>query len=249
MPKQNKKSPSQKNREDKLRMRLERHEIGRVGRDGNPSVAISLYNGYHQQKLSPEVLGEVCSHVGALLFKIEMGVKMGLTLSSSTSKACQWNSTFRKEVIPATVTEICDKIKGKRTKEVVSIQADGSSFLPQPEVLDELYALIVESQPVATYTEKYPKLLQSLQDPDISDINIDSHCKDIFSGYLCSDYQATNLEAATRNQAISPLWFQHRMGRVTASKAHDVWTRKDTTSPDVLVKRIVRYSAYDLNEI
>lgn len=44
-------------------------------------------------------LGEVCSHVGALLFKIEMGVKMGLTLSSSTSKACQWNSTFRKEVI------------------------------------------------------------------------------------------------------------------------------------------------------
>ncbi|CAG2216797.1 unnamed protein product [Mytilus edulis] len=152
-------------------------------------------------------LGEVCSHVGALLFKIEMGVKMGLTLSSSTSKACQWNSTFRKEVIPATVTEICDKIKGKRTKEVVSIQADGSSFLPQPEVLDELYALvpnaafftsvtapsqIVESQPVATYTEKYPKLLQSLQDPDISDINIDCHCKDIFSGYLCSDYQATN---------------------------------------------------------
>ncbi|CAG2215690.1 unnamed protein product [Mytilus edulis] len=208
-------------------------------------------------------LGEVCSHVGALLFKIEMGVKMGLTLSSSTSKACQWNSTFRKEVIPATVTEICDKIKGKRTKEVVSIQADGSSFLPQPEVLDELYALvpnaafftsvtapsqIVESQPVATYTEKYPKLLQSLQDPDISDINIDSHCKDIFSGYLCSDYQATNLEAATRNQAISPLWFQHRMGRVTASKAHDVWTRKDTTSPDVLVKRIVGYSSYDLSK-
>ncbi|XP_052062841.1 bifunctional 3'-5' exonuclease/ATP-dependent helicase WRN-like [Mytilus californianus] len=30
-------------------------EIGRVGRDGNPSVAIILYNGYHQQKLSPEV--------------------------------------------------------------------------------------------------------------------------------------------------------------------------------------------------
>ncbi|XP_052066301.1 uncharacterized protein LOC127705957 [Mytilus californianus] len=29
--------------------------IGRVGRDGNPSVAIILYNGYHLQKLKPEV--------------------------------------------------------------------------------------------------------------------------------------------------------------------------------------------------
>ncbi|XP_052103489.1 ATP-dependent helicase wrn-1-like [Mytilus californianus] len=30
-------------------------EIGRVGSDGNPSVAIILYNGYHLQKLKPEV--------------------------------------------------------------------------------------------------------------------------------------------------------------------------------------------------
>ncbi|VDI40629.1 Hypothetical predicted protein [Mytilus galloprovincialis] len=107
---------------------------------------------------------------------------------------------------------------------------------------------IVERQPVATSTEKYPKLLQSLQDPDISDNDIDNHCKDIFSSYSCSDYQATNFEAATRNQSISPLWFQHRMGRITASKANDVWTRKETTSPDVLVKRIVGYSSYDLSK-
>ncbi|VDI22300.1 Hypothetical predicted protein [Mytilus galloprovincialis] len=38
------------------------------------------------------------------------------------------------------------------------------------------------------------------------------------------------------------------MGRVTASKAHDVWKRKDTTSPDVLVKRIVGYLSYDLSK-
>jgi len=43
-------------------------------------------------------LGEVCSHIGALLFKVEIAVKMGLTQTSSTSKACQWNNSFRKEV-------------------------------------------------------------------------------------------------------------------------------------------------------
>lgn len=32
------------------------------------------------------------------LFKVEMAVKIGLTKSSSTSEACEWNSTFQKEV-------------------------------------------------------------------------------------------------------------------------------------------------------
>ena len=43
-------------------------------------------------------LGEVCSHVAAILFKIEVGVKLGLTKTSSTSEACKWNKTFREKV-------------------------------------------------------------------------------------------------------------------------------------------------------
>lgn len=43
-------------------------------------------------------LGEVCSHVAALLFKVETAVKLGLTVKSSTSQACEWNKTFRKDV-------------------------------------------------------------------------------------------------------------------------------------------------------
>ena len=31
---------------------------------------------------------EVCSHVAVLLFKVEMAVKIGLTKTTSTSKAC-----------------------------------------------------------------------------------------------------------------------------------------------------------------
>ena len=43
-------------------------------------------------------LGEVCSHVAAILFKIEVAVKLGLTKTSSTSEACKWNKTFREKV-------------------------------------------------------------------------------------------------------------------------------------------------------
>ena len=86
--------------------------------------------------------------------------------------------------------------------------------------------------------EKYSVLLTSFQDPDTFDIT--EKCSNIF--------QADNLEAITRNQAISNLWHQHRMGRVTGTKAHDVLTRRDTTIPDNLVKRIVGYVSCDLSK-
>lgn len=43
-------------------------------------------------------LGEVCSHVATVLFKIEVTVKLGLTKTSSTSEVCKWNETFREKV-------------------------------------------------------------------------------------------------------------------------------------------------------
>lgn len=43
-------------------------------------------------------LGETCSHIAAALFKVEIGVRLGLTSLSSTSEACKWNRTFRKKV-------------------------------------------------------------------------------------------------------------------------------------------------------
>ena len=39
---------------------------------------------------------EGCSHVGAVLFKVEAAVRNGYT--SVTSNACQWNQVFSKKV-------------------------------------------------------------------------------------------------------------------------------------------------------
>ncbi|XP_041361861.1 uncharacterized protein LOC121377829 [Gigantopelta aegis] len=96
-------------------------------------------------------LGEVCSHVGALLFKIEMGVKMGMTQTSSTSKACQWNSTFRKECKTAPSMVIVR----------LSIDVDFcQSLIAKCEhfvnnfVKNELVSRKLENQPVVTSTHK-----------------------------------------------------------------------------------------------
>ena len=40
-------------------------------------------------------LGEVCSHVAALLFKVEAANRMGYTRPSRTSLPCQWNRSFK----------------------------------------------------------------------------------------------------------------------------------------------------------
>ena len=50
-------------------------------------------------------LGEACSHVAALLFIIEAGVKLGLTRESSISRACEWNNAFCEKIDPVPMVE------------------------------------------------------------------------------------------------------------------------------------------------
>ena len=41
-------------------------------------------------------LGESCSHIGALLFKMEAAVRLGYTKKACTSEACKWNNDLSK---------------------------------------------------------------------------------------------------------------------------------------------------------
>lgn len=51
-------------------------------------------------------LGESCSHVGALLFKIEAAVRVGVTKKICTEVACQWNNDFIKKIHGVPVSDI-----------------------------------------------------------------------------------------------------------------------------------------------
>uniref|UniRef100_A0AAV2JB71 SWIM-type domain-containing protein n=1 Tax=Knipowitschia caucasica TaxID=637954 RepID=A0AAV2JB71_KNICA len=45
-------------------------------------------------------LGESCSHVAALLFKVEAFVRLGLTKETCTDVACKWNNDLVEKVTP-----------------------------------------------------------------------------------------------------------------------------------------------------
>ena len=51
-------------------------------------------------------LGESCSHVGGLLYKIEMIVRLGGSQQACTDELCRWNHAEWKGVPPAPLSEI-----------------------------------------------------------------------------------------------------------------------------------------------
>ena len=80
-----------------------------------------------------------------------------------------------------------------------------------------------------TCNQDLPPLITNLQQDNLQD---DNFC-DIQDNFKLQYTPANikHLEIVTTNQAISPLWFQHRRGRITGTKAHDVQVKSDSTDP------------------
>lgn len=81
-------------------------------------------------------MGETCSHVAAVLYKIEAAVRIGLTSTAPTDLPCQWNQTFTKSIIGSPVADIRlysnsakAKIKNKKTPSSITHSDGLSGFL------------------------------------------------------------------------------------------------------------------------
>ena len=51
-------------------------------------------------------LGEPCSHIGALLLKLEAAIRAGFTKKACTDVACTWNQDFVKKIKPDKIANI-----------------------------------------------------------------------------------------------------------------------------------------------
>ncbi|VDI18335.1 Hypothetical predicted protein [Mytilus galloprovincialis] len=70
-----------------------------VALSGDGSVAVAHCN-------CMAGLAESCSHIAALLFKVEAAVRLGYTTKLCTELPCKWNADFVKKVQPAPVKDI-----------------------------------------------------------------------------------------------------------------------------------------------
>ena len=91
-------------------------------------------------------MGESCSHIGALLFKVEAAVRLGYTSVACTSQPCKWNSDFVKKIHGEKIQNI-QFYKTKPSSTSKSFQCT-SSEEEQDEFLKKLSELQSKLQPV-----------------------------------------------------------------------------------------------------
>ena len=186
-------------------------------------------------------LGEVCSHIAALLFKTwltqERLAEKCLSSDACTSNKCTWivpNLMPQVSAKPLADIKFSSKNMQQSTSQVVQCNVQQPSFEEQKQFYAGFQSADVKKLPVVlsiqpqlcnlfvppSRSSKYPILLNSLYDSeaDLADqATVDNKCNNIFLSYAVTDEQTRNLERDTRHQSASKLWFSHRAGRITSS--------------------------------
>ena len=75
-------------------------------------------------------LGETCSHVGSILYKIEAAVRFGMTTTVPTELPCEWNQTFVRSVSGCEISNV--NLYSKKAKEKLKSPSFPSKFRSNP---------------------------------------------------------------------------------------------------------------------
>ncbi|XP_043204917.1 uncharacterized protein LOC122372108 [Amphibalanus amphitrite] len=173
-------------------------------------------------------LGEVCSHVAGVLYKIQAAVLHGLTENAPTSKACQWNhQTATKKVEPSKVLDIAADMGIPAKRSSVEFIMSDAAFQTELQDLPAGCALQsslpVSGDVVDGRTElPYPiyKMFSILKKIAPSDAEPSRKYCEMLVNKLKKMYPSDvigNVERATVDQGGSKEWLNQRHGRVTAS--------------------------------
>ena len=192
-------------------------------------------------------LGEVCSHVSALLFTVEAHTKFTRE-TSCTSEPCQWLPPSMKKVHFAPISDVDFSAPGTKRKRLVNKQdqctdtspsaSSSRSFImttPSDAELENLFDKLSRTNEKPALLSILPKyndhyvvdhtvmsepLLSMFKDEYLS-MQYDElvhECHEVFKTMSVSDDQVRNIELATREQSLSKEWFRFRAGRITASR-------------------------------
>ena len=137
--------------------------------------------------------------------------------------------------------EIQHLLNRNRKKTIECVIPSGSDPLPDEETLLSLhqvcpnasfFSLIPpiseESEPVTVPKPTqvcFPRTLPSFHSEEYKDAStqeLEEKSAQFLTSYECTEEQINNLFQRTKTQNISELWYEHRKGRVTGAKAHDL---------------------------
>ena len=209
-------------------------------------------------------LGETCSHVAALLFKVEAAVRLGFTTKVCTELPCVWNDYHIDEVKPARIAEIefYDKAAKRRLTGDARSPLEESSLADQERFLCALSNVDTNVVGLCAFTDHnerfvcrppspkpcLPRPLRELYNADIDTQSVQEEVINLAKSALTlSETEIKLVEEKTRTQSSSVAWHQQRAGRITASLAHDVLhTNVEKPAPS-LIKKICASNAVPLS--
>ena len=119
-------------------------------------------------------LGESCSHIGALLFKLEAAIRAGFTKKACTDAACTWNQDFVKKIKPDKIAIIKlysqKAINKSRKSEPKTISFSGTHTKPQKKNIDFFLSRLskLKCKPVIlhSYSEHCDRLVPKFKPPE-----------------------------------------------------------------------------------
>nr|XP_054775556.1 uncharacterized protein LOC129284105 [Lytechinus pictus] len=194
-------------------------------------------------------LGESCSHIAALLFKMEAAVRMGYTSTACTEDLCKWNSCFVDNIQPCPVASIEFYSEGAkerhRTPQKRKRKESGPATPEEQSTLLGMLAGCTEptkviglsafSQyapnfiPSATAPENpsLPPTLRKLYDANnisLSAQDMSSLCDRTFSSLSITDAQLGSSTSLPRAQSSSLIWHDQ------SSRSHH-WIHRTPSTP------------------
>jgi len=212
-------------------------------------------------------LGEVCSHVGAVLFAVEAGVRM-LKAKTCTSVPCQWLMPSAVSNVPYAELQEIDFTSSYTKKRKLDERISGltpqstpvkprTAYGPSTQQISKFYERLHASgtKPailalVSPYNKEYvskkptldlPNSLGELFSEQLSKLSFSellTKADEVFKQISCSKEQAVEVEKSTREQRDSDIWAKMRTGRVTASNFYQVCHTNPAKPSISLIKQI-----------
>jgi len=159
-------------------------------------------------------LGESCSHVGAVVFKLDACVCLGYNKVTYTSVACAWNGVSTKKNEAAMIKDILQQAHPKKRSVRNQRPIPKASASQQNQLLQMLSNTKESHANVFTSKPWYNNL----------------------EGF--TEEQCSQVEEETKGQAACIAWHQHRVGRITCSTAHKVLHTSLETPSQTLINDI-----------
>ena len=154
---------------------------------------------------------------------------------------------------------MANKLPRKKQKIVPVCDEEEDAFfaglrkvMPSSTILSSV-TVVEQSAPRSSVVQKLPAPLKSLQKASyaaMSEVELEEVCHDVFSTQLkITSEESVYLEESTRLQSLSPLWHQHREGRITSSLFKRVKNASIVNPPMSLVKTVMGEYKFDSTKV